>query len=223
MASTRPLFSAQEVKALELDRKRYLANTYVTTGIPLSHVDDQEDREEGIRETMVTTEIEKTTAVTTVKAQQCCPTHGQGCEVDHGATLYGTTYTRRSGKLVQLPLREDTGSGPNWLPRALARELQCELRDAGPNAASIDFGGGKHIANKKVTISLNGIGDRVEEVEFYIPPDRFPLQCAVLGRDFIQKAGHPYQCFPDKPDTVGIIVQTQVTVSAVMLDSEKKC
>jgi hypothetical protein len=218
-SSTAALFTKKEREKLELDRKRFLAHTYITTGIPLNEDDEDEQNDQAaiITEEVVTTEIEQALAATTIQTQGCCPV---GCSVDHAATLYGTAYTRRSGKPVQLPLREDTGSGPNWLPRALASELQCDLRDAAPNSAFFDFGGNTHVAKKKVTVFLNGTRDKVEEVEFYITPEHFPLQCAILGNDFIKEKGHPHQWFPAKPDTVGIIIQARVNVSAMRLESQ---
>jgi hypothetical protein len=216
MSSTQQEYTTERMAELELMRRRYKETAYVFADVPLSaHPVGNLTQMEKTEATVVTTE--ETTAVTTVTTHQCCAAHGQGCAVDHGATRYGKTVVRRSGKVVQLPLIEDTGSGPNWLPQSLARELQCELRDAGPNAASYDFGGNVISAKKKATISLEGLGRRVDDVEFFIAPERFPLQCAILGRDFIKKTGHPNQRFPDRPDTVGIVVQAQVSASITML------
>jgi hypothetical protein len=216
MSTTESLFSEEEQAALKIDRKRFLAQAYITTGIPLPTLPEGSSRQTS-SETVTTTQVEQTTAVAEVTLQQCCPAHGQGCTADHGATLYGTTYTRRSGKLVQLPLIEDSGSQRNWIPRALAKQLQCEISDTGKPGTYLDFGGTKHIVKKKVAIEFDGLGDNTEPVEFHVPPDGFPISCAILGRDFIEKNGaHPNQFFPTKPDMVGIIVQAPVTVSDII-------
>jgi hypothetical protein len=215
MSATAQSFTEKEREELVVDRKRYLAHAFVTAGIALPSAAES-NPEDIVTGVTVTSETEKITAVAAIRSSQC-PAHGQGCTIDHGATLYGTTLTRRSGKVVQIPLIEDSGSGPNWMPRALARDLQCELRDIVANDARrcVDFGGTEHRIKKKITLSLNGMGNRAEEVDFCIAPEGFPLHCAVLGRDFIDSVGHPYQFFPAKPDSIGIIIQSQITVSEI--------
>jgi hypothetical protein len=210
MSASEVLFSAEEVETLRIDRKRYLSHSYVTTGTPLPTPSESDSRQ-STSGTIVTTEAEGSATIATVSSQRCLA-HGPGCRVDHGATLYGTTVARRSGKPVQLPLIEDSGSQRNWIPRALADELQCEISNATTNDIYVDFGGTRHVVKKKVAISLDGLGDTVQRVDFHVPPKGFPLCCAVLGRDFIEAAGHPHQLFPSKPDTVGI-VEARITVS----------
>jgi hypothetical protein len=224
----------EEEEKLRLDRKRFLHSTYIATGIP-PYPSFGARGQSSVTETTITSEIAQQTSVAAFRgigshsevrvtnnrcgtylltfAQQCCPGNGEGCKVNHGATRYATTVGRRNGKFELLPLIEDTGTNINWIPLSLVHRLQCDIRDADRRDVYFDFRGESYEVKKEVTITLTGNAQKSRETIFFVAPDGLPLECAILGREFIEEAGHPHTLFPDRPDAALLMVQKQVTVS----------
>jgi hypothetical protein len=238
MSSTGPLFPAEEKRFLREQRKRYLRMDFMLTGASLdSEADDTREEEDATGATLSTDE-EKVTQTTTITAQQ-------SNSISYGVTFYATALTCQSGVWIDLPLFEDTGSGPNWLPRQWVNKLQCELRDLEPNYVFTGIGSEVLVAKHRVEVSLGDKENRVEKIEFYVYPEQSSHELAIIGRDYLQTFGRLHERFDDKPRRlhegvvnqpsrvperiadksrmVGIIVQAQTSVGSTTFSGEEIC
>jgi hypothetical protein len=210
-------FSPGEIAELRERRRQNLRYRFLEHGTPLPQSQSQQINHEEVRTSSFQTAFMQETAFASGTTQQSGRATEQDRQPKHGATFWAAAISRITGDFLQVPLIGDTGSKKNWITKSLADKLQCVLDDVEPNIIFTDFGGGRHVARKKATISLDGKGRTAEDIEFYIAPESTPIQGAIIGSDFMNETGDPSIFFPTEPEEmVQVIVQSKVLVSGLI-------
>jgi hypothetical protein len=223
--SSKPVFSKNRRKALMQGRRELFESILLLSGVVVGEDSNEKHSDEEDSDNInymsqdetefpdITMRAEQQSSQTVSNNPMCCSTNYQGCTVKHGSVVWATTCNKQGGAFIQVPMCEDSGSENNWIHRAIARELQCSSYEVKYGSEVLGFEGRRFTATKKARIGLLDIRGRRIEVDFWIAPDGFPLPGALLGRNFIERIGHPTEYFPDKPSLVGIIVEAYRSVS----------
>ncbi|ORY12690.1 hypothetical protein BCR34DRAFT_563232 [Clohesyomyces aquaticus] len=204
-------YSPERVRKLEADRQRFLEFSYMTMGTPPS--EEYNEMRKQVQE-----EQEKTPASyvkseeLTVTSKVNCPCH-EGCKADHGAFYIAETMCKRRGQVGRIEVKEDTGSGPNWISASYANALGLSRQDVQSPLGGYQTLTGEAVnVTHKVSMTLLGRANKSCGDEFLIAPDGFPVEGVMLGRQFIEKYGHPFALFsPKEGKEVLLVVENKVS------------
>ncbi|KAF2265169.1 hypothetical protein CC78DRAFT_207796 [Lojkania enalia] len=218
-------YESEEIEKVEEDRERYLHFSRVVMGIKPNSTyrkklkavkarKKQKNKDQASHSLLERT-IQSDEMIIT--AQVNCPCH-EGCKADHGAFYIAQTISKRCGRLDRVNVKEDTGSGPNWISKSDASELALPIHKMTVPEKYKTHNGEEFEATHRVSMTLVGRADKSCHDDFLVAPDRFPVDALILGRQFVRKWGHPFALFDrNEGDEILLVVQNKVSVSGALL------
>lgn len=124
------------------------------------------------------------------------------------------------GDILTLPVREDSGTEPNWMSPKLADRYSFTIEEVRAKCQYLDFRGEPYVPTKKVMLECGGKKNKSNAIEFFIAPDGFPVDLS-LGACWLNEFGSPQDHFlseaelreEEETKTAHILVQKRITVS----------